>query len=551
VYKRQPVYGRRLTGQPAMFRVMRLYWRSMRKIGWLTKRSKNGTLEVQDWVDENYKVTEEPVYDTSVIKEKTKDNLIYGEHIDWTWAPEWRHVMKISPNRAHPFWLTTSNFDPIYVDGAPVKFQFKGKNDPFNSLPPVEGCYFSYINTSPHSFIDRIYPLQVLYNIVMNKIPKKILEDYGNKIAVPSATIHSVNMSNNATDTDLDPYEEFEKKLETSKILEIKTDRETIREFGNSPAPQVLRLSTIEEASFYFTLAQNIKWEAGELLGISRQRLGQMKASETKYGIQQSLNYSEVQTEKYFEQHTNLMQRVRQRMLEATQYYSTFSDVNRLIYQTDMNENIFLEVEGMDNLLRHYNINIVSRSDTRELLNRVIEFLMRDNTLPIKYSTKVEALIQNSLPNIINIMRKGEYELEQRQREAQERQYELQKMKIESDERIQKEKMERDDRNEELNRQKDIEVAYIRSASSDSKPVEIPQDNTQEKMANYLKMKELQESRQRHDENMSQRRQEKFDEMLLKRDELKAKYDIARLKAESAEKVAKMNKNKYDVKSKE
>ena len=37
----------------------------------------------QEIIDETYKITEKPIYNTNLFKEKTKDNLIQGEHIDW------------------------------------------------------------------------------------------------------------------------------------------------------------------------------------------------------------------------------------------------------------------------------------------------------------------------------------------------------------------------------------------------------------------------------------------------------------------------------------
>lgn len=64
-----PIWGRRVTGHPQMFRVMRLYWRSLKRIGWLTMINRDGTISKPDWIDENYKVTIEPEYDKSVIKE--------------------------------------------------------------------------------------------------------------------------------------------------------------------------------------------------------------------------------------------------------------------------------------------------------------------------------------------------------------------------------------------------------------------------------------------------------------------------------------------------
>ena len=86
-----------------MFRVMNLYWRSMKKMGWLTKLGKDGQIDFQDWVTEDFIVTEKPRYDNSIIKDKTKNNCIYGEHIDWTWINEWRRVIKISPNQKHSY----------------------------------------------------------------------------------------------------------------------------------------------------------------------------------------------------------------------------------------------------------------------------------------------------------------------------------------------------------------------------------------------------------------------------------------------------------------
>jgi hypothetical protein len=111
-------------GQPRMFRIMTLYWRSMQKIGWLTKINRDGSSIEPTWVDENFIVTEKPVYDKSKLNQETADNLLYGEHIDWTWAPQWRKVIKVSPNGKHSFWLDSEKkMDAIYLDGGPTPFQ--------------------------------------------------------------------------------------------------------------------------------------------------------------------------------------------------------------------------------------------------------------------------------------------------------------------------------------------------------------------------------------------------------------------------------------------
>ena len=52
-------------------------------------------------ITEAYKVTDKPVYDTRLFKNKNKDNLFFGEHIDWIWINEVWGGVKIGPN--HPY----------------------------------------------------------------------------------------------------------------------------------------------------------------------------------------------------------------------------------------------------------------------------------------------------------------------------------------------------------------------------------------------------------------------------------------------------------------
>lgn len=545
-----PIWGRRITGHPQMFRVMRLYWRSLKRIGWLTKINRDGTTEQPDWVDENYKVTIEPVYDKSVVKKESKDNLLYGEHIDWTWVPEWRHVMKISPNQKHTFWLNTPNtMESIYIDGGPTKFQFKGRTNPFDSLPPVEGCEYSWLNTDSHSFIDRIKPLQILYNICMNKIPKKFLKDYGNKVAVDRRTMMSNNLSSSATT--LEMQQGYEDMLIESDILPYSVSRDALEGAGQPALPQVLQLSTVQEAQMYFQLGQQIKWEAGELIGITRNRLGSNKASETATGINQAIAYSEAQTEKYFEQHANLMQRVRQRMLDAAQFYTTFFDSSRATYMNEKDETMLLEIEAMDNLLPHYNINLISRANVRAALQTISEFLKNNNTLEIKPSAQIQALVEQSVPKLMDLIRQGEKEAQERQEAEQQHQQELQQQQIEAQQQQLAAQQAFTASESEKNRQKDIQVAALRAQggmSSDVNSNQIP--DSQENVDNFLKMQELSIKRDTANKTLQQKTQTEREKMAVDREKNMTDLEKAKIQADAAVTVAEKNRNKYDKKSK-
>lgn len=544
-----PIWGRRVTGQPQMFRVMRLYWRSLKRIGWLTKINRDGTIVPPDWVDENFKVTIPPIYDKSVVKEESKDNLLYGEHIDWTWVPEWRHVMKISPNQKHTFWLNSRDtMNSIYIDGGPTKFQFKGRTNPFDSLPPVEGCEYSYINTDTHSFIDRIKPLQIIYNICMNKVPKKFLKDYGNKVAIDRRTMQNNNLS--PSTNNLDAQEAYEENLRESDILSYTVSRDALEGAGQPALPQVLQLSTIGEAQLYFQLGQQIKWEAGELIGITRNRLGQNKASETATGINQAIAYSEAQTEKYFEQHSNLMQRVRQRMLDAAQFYTTFQDTSRETYMNTKDETVWVEIEGMENLLPHYNINLISRANVRAALQTITEFLKSNNTLEIKPSAQIQALVEQSVPKLMDLIREGEVEAAEREKAQQEYEMQIEQQRQQSAQAAIDAEHAFKASEGDKERQKDIEVATLRALGGKSNTVVEDFPDAQAELDAYFRKKELAVNQSQHQDLLEQKRQSDLDKNMVEREKTQTDLQKTKIQAATALAVAKQNKNKYDSKKK-
>lgn len=545
-----PVWGRRVTGHPQMFRVMRLYWRSLKRIGWLTKIHRDGTRVQPEWVDENFKVTVEPEYDKSVLKEETKDNLIYGEHIDWTWVPEWRHVMKISPNQKHTFWLQDRNsLQSIYIDGGPVKFQFKGRTNPFDSLPPVEGCEFSYLNTDTTSFIDRIKPLQIIYNICMNRVPKKFLKDYGNKV-VFDRRIAAANNTSSAT-TEKDVIDNYEEMLRESDILTYTVTRDALEGAGQPALPQVLPLSTIQEAQLYFQLGQQIKWEAGELIGITRNRLGQNRASETATGINQAIAYSEAQTEKYFEQHQNLMQRVRQRMLDAAQYYTTFMDSQRAVYLNEKDENVFLEIEGMENLLPHYNIHLTSRANTRAALQTIAQFLQNENTLDIKPSAKIAALVEQSVPKLLELIRQGEIDAELREEAQRAHEQQLQQQQVEAAQAAQQAEQDFQANENQLDRDSDERVAQIRALGGLQSDIDADQQiDSKENLDAFFRQQELGDQRKVASDQLNQKRQADMDKNMVQREKNAIELQKAKIAADAALAVAKENKTAAELKRK-
>lgn len=544
-----PIWGRRITGQPQMFRVMNLYWRSMKRVGLLTKIGRDGEIEYQGWVDEHFKVTVEPKYDKSIIKEEKADNLIYGEHIEWTWVYEWRRVIKISPNQKHTFWLNNNNYQSIYIDGGPCKYQFKSKDNPYDSLPPIEGCEFSYLNTTPFSLVDRLRPMQIIYNVAWNRVPKRMFEDMGIKLAVhkgaTSANPGYVEMDGQ------DPIATYEDKLRASTVVDYSVSPEVAKAFGQPPIPQVLNLSTAQEAQLYLNIASQIKLEAGEVVGVTRQRLGQQKASETATGINQGIIYSETQTEKYYEQHFNLMKRVRQRMLDADLYYATIGAESTEMYQNEMDEEVFINTNNLDHTLAEYEVDLKARANVRAALQKIEQFLLEENTLNFSTSEKIEMLLSKSVPQMMEALKKAEAK---RTQDIQaEREHEMQ-MEEERRKTIMEQQqfiLDNENKQKDLDRQKDILIAEIRALGGIQTDVDADSvPDAYQNMELLMKRQELQNKTTEVANKAAFDRQSHIDNMILQKQKMLQEIEKEKLKGEYALKVAKENKTNAELKRK-
>lgn len=514
-------------GQPHMFRVMELYWRSQRMIGFLTKIDETGQIVYADWVDENFKVTEQPKYDNSLVKGKTKYNLVFGEHVDWTYGNEWRHLIKINSNMSHTFWQTNNlGFNPIYIDGKPVKFQFRGDDNPYECKPPIEGRVFKYWGVRPVSLVDRTKPWQIIYNICNNKVPRIISLDPGIQLAINKGMIPRNYSGSKA----VDPKSEFMDDMRENKIIEYEITREQLELPNQAAVPQRVDLSMIADARGYFDLGVAVKQEALQAVGITMQRLGETKASETLGGNQTAINFSETQTEPYFNQHINeLMPRVIARMVEAAQFYCATKESARVYYMNDQEENVWLEIEGTSNLPRHYHIYPTAKPRTKQMMQELKQLLMEDNTMGATFLEKAQGILADSIPEYLRLLKENEQRREQAEQDKQQGDMQQQQADRDAAMALLKEKQSFDADQNDKNRQKDITVAEMRAGGGMQTDVNqngVPdsQDDREAIMQKQSQADNVHEIEQRR---LDQDKNQFGQNMNLEREKLKSKEKIS------------------------
>lgn len=531
-------------------RVTTLYWKTQRKYGHLTKITENGDM-IQDIIDETYKVTDKPVYNTDVYKTKSKDNLIFGEHIDWIWLNEVWGGVKIGPNRP-PEWngsSTSNELDPIYLGirggcVGRIPFQFKGDNSLYGCKLPIEGCVFSDRNTRSVAMVDNMKPFQIGYNIVNNQIADILVDELGTVIVFDQNGLPRHSMGEDWGKGNLAKAYVAMKDFQMLPLDTTITNTENALNFQHY---QALDLSQTNRLVSRIQLAQYFKAQAFEVIGINPQRLGQQIGQATATGIDQAVEASYAQTEVYFTQHSDyLMPRVHQMRTDLAQYYNSTKPSVRLQYITSADEKVNFQINGTKLLLRDFNIYAVTNNNTRYIMEQLRQLALNNNTSGASIFDLGNVIKADSIAELTNVLKVAEEKAMaevQAQRDAEQQMNDAQ---IESLERQKTEALMFEAEQNERDRQKDILVAEIRSAQFAAK-----EDVNQNQQSDYLDALDRIQAQSNYQDQFNFDREKEVNKQLteteklnIKREEIQARREIANKQLQ----IAKENKNKFDRK---
>ena len=312
-------------------------------MGHLTRIKLDGEI-IQEVVDESYKITEKAIYDNTIFKQKTRENLLEGEHIDWIWINEVCGGVKLGPNLP-AFWRSNmgDNINPIYIGinrtkPGRIPFQFKGDSTLYGCKLPVEGRVFSDRNTRSTSLVDLMKAYQVGYNMVNNQIADILVDELGTVIMFDQNSLPRHSMGE---DWGKHNYAKAFVAMKDFQMLPLDTSITNTENATNFNHYQTLNMEQTNRLMSRIQLANYFKQQAFDSIGVNQQRLGAAMGNETATGVVQALNQSYAQTEVYFTQHSDyLMPRVHQMRTDLAQFYHSTNPSVRLSYITTEAENV-------------------------------------------------------------------------------------------------------------------------------------------------------------------------------------------------------------------
>jgi len=305
--------------------VVRAYWISKKKIGKVIYLDDMGN-EQSMLVDENYKSKTIPT----------------EESLEWGWINQWYQGIKIGPDIYH------------------IK--------PYKLLPycPIIGQTFEVKNTEAKSLVDMMKPFQVIYNVCMNQLYKLLEKEVG-KVQLMSIRHIPIPKDGDAQDA----LDVWEMEARNRGVVFIDDSPENLKSPSSFNQFTSLDLTRTQEIQARYTLAQQIKNECWELIGMSRQRLGSITASESATGTNAAITQSYAQTEPLFVAHEYIMGQLYQALIDASLYVEAQKPQSTISYITSEGESAFVSVNGTDLRFRDLKVFLTNRPEDKQMFSEI------------------------------------------------------------------------------------------------------------------------------------------------------------------------------------
>jgi hypothetical protein len=537
-------------GSAHLLRVTTCYWKSQRKLGHLTKIDDVGVV-TNEIIDETYSVTDKPIYNTTFLKNKTKDNLVFGEHIEWIWINHVWGGIKIGPNMPS-FWGMNNpgGINPIYLGIMqnkikPLKFQFKGDNTLYGCKLPVEGRVFTDKNVRSVSLVDLMKPFQVAYNLVNNQIADILVDELGTVILLDQNTLPQHSLGEDWGKGNL---AKAYVAMKDFGMLPLDTSIGNTENALNFQHFQVLNLEQTQRMLSRINLATYFKQQAFEVIGVNPQRMGQqIGQTNTATGVEQAVAGSYAQTEMYFVQHSDhLMPRVHQMRTDLAQFYASTKPSIRMQTSLSPEERVNFEINGTELLLKDIHVYCSTKANHRAMLEQFKQLAVSNNTAGASIYDLGNVMQADSMGSLNSVLKGIEMKQQKENQEKMQHEEKMKQMELEAT--AAEKQLERDHKalEEEKNRRNDLLVAEIKSAGYGSM-----QDINQNAQSDYVDaLDKIQKSAQYQDAMSLQREKEvnrnvQFQQKTsIEREKIAAQQAIADKQLQ----IAQENKNKFDIK---
>lgn len=445
-------------------RVIRVYWKSKRKI----KQVK--------WFDPE---TGDERFDFYPETYKCDKDLGQEESVFWI-------------NEA---WEGTKIGRDIYVNMRPRIVQYNRMSNPSRCHFGIVGSVYNLNDNKPLSMVDIMKPYAYLYDVIHDRLNKAIAANWGKLVKLDLAMIpkgwevdkwlYYAKINHIAV---VDSFKEGNIGAATGKLSGML----------NNQSSGVIDAETGNYIQQHINLLQFVKNEMADACGISDQRKGQISASETVGGVERATLQSSHITEWLFLTHDNVKKRALECFLETAKI-ALKGQNKKFQYILSDGSSKFIDIDGDEFNECDYGLvldNSIESKNLKENLNQLAHAALQNQTL--SFSSIMKIYSSPSLSEIQRIIEKDEKNIQERKSQEQQQVQQMQQQQLQSNMQITQAKIDHETLLNNNDNETKILIAEIQAGSNNE---ESTREDLMEKIRQFDEKMNLQKEQLSHQIN--------------------------------------------------
>ena len=482
-------------------RVLRVYWKSRRKIKKVKSYDPETGEETFDFYPETY----------IIDKDKGEEETIF-------WVNE--------------AWEGTKIGKDIYIGMRPRAVQYNRLSNPSRCHFGIVGSIYNMNDDKPFSLVDMMKPYNYLYDAIHDRLNKHLAKNWGKIVQLDLAKVPK--------GWDVEKWLYFAK---TNNLAIVDSFKE-----GNSGLAKGHLAGSLNNASSgvidaemgniiqqEVNLLEFIKMEMSDVVGISKQREGQISNRETVGGVERATLQSSQITEWLFYIHEDVKKRALECFLETAKI-ALKGRTLKFNYILGTGALQISEIDGDEFAENDYGL-IVDSSNATQELNSKMDMLAQAalQNQALGFSTIMKLYGSCSLAEKQRMVEANEKRIQEQQQQQQQQQMEIQQMQIQQQASTEQARMEQEYKMNSENNETKILIAEINSQAEADRLALMNKDYAEEDVYTQKDKAELAEKIREFDMRL------KFDREKLAYEKTKTKKDQA-LKSKQISKSNKASK---------
>lgn len=413
-------------------RVLRMYWKSRRRIKKVKSYDPQTGEEVFGFYPETYVLREE-----------------LGEEEEILYINE--------------AWEGTKIGDEIYINMRPRVVQYNRLSNPSRCHFGIIGSIYNINDNKPYSLVDMMKPYNYLYDVIHDRLNKLMAKNWGKIVTLDLAKVPK--------DWEIDKWMYFAKKnnlavIDTAKEGEGILAGKPVGSLNNAMSG-VIDAELGNSIQMYINILEFLKMSMSEVVGVSKQREGQISNRETVGGVERATLQSSHITEWIFTIHDDVKRRVIECLLETAKIALRGNTLKFSYLLSDGSQRI-ATIDGDEFAEADYGL-IVDTGNGVQDLGQKLEMLAQaalQNQL-ISFSTAMKLYNSSSLIEKQRMVERDERQRRELQTQQAQAEQQIKEQELQAKTALEQAKLEQEDRLNMRDNETKILIENIKQAASD------------------------------------------------------------------------------------